>query len=256
MKKVILLLPIAIQLISSCTTSKLPSTTNTLEGTWQLKYITGPRIAFNGLFPENKPTITFDLKESRVSGNNSCNDYSGSLIVKGNQINFKDSKMIATMMACQGKGEQVFMSTLGKINTYSISEDGKILNFIMGDIAMMRFEKITTDTHNSKNATDWKGTYKGITPCADCEGIATEVILNNDQTYIIKTKYIGKDNEKVFKEKGTFTWDKTGTTIIFNDFKGKPNQYKVVENKLIQLDMKGKIITGALAEKYVLIKYN
>ena len=154
MKKVILLLTIAIQLISSCTTSKLPSTTNTLEGTWQLKYITGPRIAFNGLFPENKPTITFDLKESRVSGNNSCNDYSGSLIVKGNQINFKDSKMIATLMACQGQGEQVFMSTLGKINTYSISEDGKILNFIMGDIAMMRFEKITTDTHNSKNDID------------------------------------------------------------------------------------------------------
>jgi hypothetical protein len=28
------------------------------------------------------------------------------------------------------------------------------------------------------------------------------------------------------------------------------------KNKLIQLDMKGKIITGALAEKYVLTKYN
>lgn len=119
-----------------------------------MNYITGPRIAFDGLYPENKPTITFDLKENRVSGNNSCNDYSGNLIVKRSQINFKDSKMIASMMASQGQGEQVFMSTLGKINTYSILEDGKILNFIMGDIAMMRFEKITTYNHNSKNGID------------------------------------------------------------------------------------------------------
>jgi heat shock protein HslJ len=253
MKKIFLLLPILCSIIISCKAQQT-SSSKTLEGSWQLNYITGPRIAFDGLYPENKPTITFDLKENRVSGNNSCNDYSGSLIVKGNQINFKDSKMIATMMACQGQGEQVFMSTLGKIQTYTISEDGKTLNFFMGDVAMMRFNKIIIDTHNSKNALDWQGTYKGITPCADCEGIATEVILNNDLTYIIKTKYLGKNNEKVFEEKGTFTWDKTGTTIIFNDFKGKPNQYKVGENKLIQLDMKGKIITGALAEKYVLTK--
>jgi heat shock protein HslJ len=141
MKKVILLL--VILLISSCTTSKLPSTTNTLEGTWQLNYITGSRIAFDGLFPENKPTITFDLKENRVSGNNSCNTFSGNLIIKENQINFKDAKMISTMMACAGQAEQVFMSTLGKIETYTISDDGKTLNFLMGDVIMMRFKKIT-----------------------------------------------------------------------------------------------------------------
>ncbi|MGL2964467.1 copper resistance protein NlpE N-terminal domain-containing protein [Flavobacterium sp. RSB2_4_14] len=254
MKKVVLLLPIAFVLITSCKSSQSTATTNTLEGTWQLNYITGPRIAFGGLYPEKKPTITFDLKENRVSGDNSCNNYSGNLIVKGNQINFKDSKMIATMMACPGQGEQVFMSTLNKIETYSISEDGKTLNFIMGDIAMMRFEKVLTDTHNSQNSLDWQGTYKGTTPCADCEGIATEITLNTDLTFSLKTKYLGKGDGKVFEEKGTFVWDKSGSTITLTDLKGKPNQYKVGENRLIQLDMNGKIITGALAEKYVLTK--
>lgn len=112
-----------------------------LNGSWQLNYISGPRIAFDGLYPDKKPTINFDVKESRVSGNNSCNSYSGMLKVDGNKISFKDSKMAATMMACSGQGEQVFMSTLEKIDSYSVSEDGKTLNFIMGDIAMMRFEK-------------------------------------------------------------------------------------------------------------------
>ena len=36
--------------------------------------------------------------------------------------------------------------------------------------------------------------------------------------------------------------------------KGKPTQYKVGDNQLIQLDMDGKPITISLAEKYVLIK--
>lgn len=142
MKKIILVLTISYLAFVSCDSTKnAMSKSATLAGTWELNYITGPRIAFDGLYPNNKPTITFDLKENRVSGNNSCNSYSGNLLIDGNKINFNDAKMITTMMACEGQGEQVFMSTLVKINTYSISEDGKTLNFIMGDIAMMRFEK-------------------------------------------------------------------------------------------------------------------
>lgn len=153
MKKIFLLLPILCSIIISCK-ARQTNSSSTLEGTWQLNYITGPRIAFNGLYPQNKPTITFDLKGNRVSGNNSCNDYSGSLALKGNQINFKDSKMISTMMACEGQGEQIFMSSLSKIQSYTISEDGKTMNFYMGDVAIMRFNKITIDTRNSKKVID------------------------------------------------------------------------------------------------------
>ena len=49
--------------------------------------------------------------------------------------------MAVTKMFCPGEGENVYMNTLEKIDSYSISEDGKNLNFIMGDIAVMRFEK-------------------------------------------------------------------------------------------------------------------
>ncbi|MWB96148.1 META domain-containing protein [Flavobacterium sp. GA093] len=111
-----------------------------LEGNWELNYITGPRIAFDGLYPNKKPAINFDIKENHVSGNNGCNSFSGKLNVDGNKINFTDQAMAMTKMACMdGQGEQVFMSTLQKITTYAISDDGKTLTFISDDIAMMRF---------------------------------------------------------------------------------------------------------------------
>jgi len=112
-------------------------------------------------------------------------------------------------------------------------------------------DAIAIDMHNSQNALDWSGTYKGVTPCADCEGIETELILNKDLTFVLKTKYLGKEKEKVFEEKGNFTWNESGSFI---SLKGIPYQYKVGENTLTQLDLEGKAITGLLADKYMLKK--
>ncbi|EIA07879.1 copper resistance protein NlpE [Flavobacterium frigoris] len=114
-------------------------------------------------------------------------------------------------------------------------------------------DTITTDMHNSQNALDWPGTYKGMTPCADCEGIETELILNKDLTFVLKTKYLGKEKENVFEEKGDFTWNASGSII---SLKGISYQYKVGENTLTQLDLDGKASTGLLADMYILKKYN
>lgn len=126
----------------SCKCQQTVSTGN-LEGSWQLNYISGPRIAFNGLYPNKIPTINFDLKESRVSGNNSCNSFNGKLITTGNKIDFTQPLAVTKMMCMngEGEGEKVFMNTLQKITSYSITDNGKTLNFISGDIAMMRFTK-------------------------------------------------------------------------------------------------------------------
>lgn len=142
MKNLILVLAVSCLALMSCKSSQSSmKTTASLDGTWQLNYITGPRIAFDGLYPDKKPTISFDLKENKVSGNNSCNQYFGTLKIDGNKINFKDAKMGMTMMACPGNGENVYMKTLEKIETYTLSKDGKTLNFMMGEVEMMRFEK-------------------------------------------------------------------------------------------------------------------
>ena len=63
----------------------------------------------------------------------------------------------------------------------------------------------TDNTHTSANSVDWQGIYKGVLPCADCQGIATALTLNNDNTYVLTTKYLGKDSVG-HQEKGNFSW--------------------------------------------------
>lgn len=128
---------------TSCTTMK-PGTIGSsklsqLSGSWELNYISGPRIAFNGLYPGKKPTINFDITQKKVSGNSSCNSFSGDLVADDTTINFT-GPMISTKMACPGEGEATFFEMLKKVNTYSISAD-TTLSFMMGDIAVMRFSK-------------------------------------------------------------------------------------------------------------------
>lgn len=111
---------------------------STLNGTWELNYITGPRITFAGLYPDKKPTITFNLKDHKASGNSSCNNYNMAFTLDGNQIHFDDP--VSTRMACQGAGEPTYFKTLKTVDHYSVT-DGNTLNLIMGDIAVMRFER-------------------------------------------------------------------------------------------------------------------
>lgn len=109
------------------------------------------------------------------------------------------------------------------------------------------------DVHNAKNSLDIIGTYKGILPCADCEGIETMITLNSDETYDMKTKYLGK-GKKVFDELGDYTWKEDGNTLVLEGIDSEPVQYFISENKLIRLDENGNKIEGNLAKNYELVK--
>jgi len=116
-------------------------------------------------------------------------------------------------------------------------------------------KKSTTNdlAHSPKNSLDYVGTYKGVLPCADCHGLETELTINENATFCLKTKYQGK-GDKIFMQKGNFTWNKKGTIIILKGVTGSPNQYLVGKNTLTQLDMDGEKITGSSAEEYILAK--
>ena len=108
---------------------------------------------------------------------------------------------------------------------------------------------------NSRTSIDWAGSYSGVVPCADCEGIATTVVLHPDMSYSMRMQYLGK-SETIYNQEGTFTWNPEGSTITLQGIKEGPQYYKVGENQLIQLDMQGQAITGANAGLYVLAKTN
>lgn len=106
---------------------------------------------------------------------------------------------------------------------------------------------------NSPTSLNWQGSYSGILPCADCEGIATTVVLHPDMSYSMRTQYLGKD-ETLFNQEGTFTWNMEGNTITLQGMKDGPQYYKLGENQLTHLDMQGQPITGDNASLYVLTK--
>jgi uncharacterized lipoprotein NlpE involved in copper resistance len=57
------------------------------------------------------------------------------------------------------------------------------------------------DMHDSRNALDWPGVYKGVLPCADCEGIETRLSLQRDGDFERTTRYLGKA-DRVFTARG------------------------------------------------------
>lgn len=137
----------ALLVFSACKSASVNNAKNTnmsssgisrLEGTWQLEYISGPRIAFPGLYPDKRPFITFNTADTSFSGNTSCNSFRGGIEADDQKILFGDG-MVMTRMMCPGEGEPVFINTLKKVNRYAVNENS--LTLMMDDIAMMRFSK-------------------------------------------------------------------------------------------------------------------
>jgi uncharacterized lipoprotein NlpE involved in copper resistance len=101
---------------------------------------------------------------------------------------------------------------------------------------------------------EWQGTYVGTIPCADCEGIETELTLNDDQTYTMREIFRGKDDKAVTTD-GKFVWDVNGTTITLNSPKGNTSAQFVISNDaLVMLDKNGQAIKGENAQMYHLDK--
>ena len=107
------------------------------------------------------------------------------------------------------------------------------------------------DMHTAETSLDYRGTYEGTLPAADCPGIRTTLTLNPDGTYGLHMKYIDRAAE--FDETGIFTVKENLLTLTRLD-DGSEEYYKVEENRLRMLDAEKQPVTGALAENYVLQK--
>jgi uncharacterized lipoprotein NlpE involved in copper resistance len=120
------------------------------------------------------------------------------------------------------------------------------------EMAWYKSEGVTpADFHNSKISLSWEGIYTGTIPSANDSGINVLIVLNRDETFMLRHSYVG-DPEKMF-DKGTFKWDKYGEMITL-DIKDWPPHYKPVQDKLYVLSADGKYITGDLEENYALKK--
>jgi uncharacterized lipoprotein NlpE involved in copper resistance len=106
----------------------------------------------------------------------------------------------------------------------------------------------------TENTLDWQGEYKGVFPCADCEGIEVELQLNSDKTYELSQEYLGKGNNNETEVKGTFVFDNAEPTVIVLDKHAENRKFFVGENFVEALDTEGKKIESKL--NYKLVKKN
>lgn len=114
-------------------------------------------------------------------------------------------------------------------------------------------QTVPDPAHNSQLSLDWWGVYTGVLPCADCEGIDTKLILFDDGTYQKNSRYLGKEDELLIQNEGSFKWTEDGSTIKL-DIENVPVSYQVGEIRLTRLDENGEVITGEIASRYMLYK--
>ena len=108
----------------------------------------------------------------------------------------------------------------------------------------------TIDIHDAENSLDYAGVYKGVFPAADCPGIETTLTINADKTFTQHSSYI--DRNTSFDEKGTYTIQ--GNILTLKSDKGEISYYKVEENKIRKLNADKEVVTGELADYYILSK--
>jgi len=97
--------------------------------------------------------------------------------------------------------------------------------------------------------------YVGTLPCGDCEGIDVSLQLNDDSSYTMNSVYKGSrvdSNNNSFKDTGIWTMHGTDTLILLQ--KRRSIKYIRTDSTLTQLDGDGNIITGPLADMFILHK--
>lgn len=141
----------------------------------------------------------------------------------------------------------VLFSCLAAISLSACNQTSKNSQHTVADSAVNETAAVDT-VHTSQNSLDWAGTYEATIPCADCEGIKTNITLKNDNTFAIVSEYINK-NTKV-EDNGKVMWHDNGSVVHLTG-KETNMKLKVGENRLIGLDQEGHEIEGPNAHLYV-----
>lgn len=86
--------------------------------------------------------------------------------------------------------------------------------------------------------------WRGVLPCADCEGIETSLFLEKDGTWVMNERYQG-----VREEPSSFASYGTGATadkLVLTDSNGEKSYYRAKGNALEMLDREGNPVASQL----------
>lgn len=86
--------------------------------------------------------------------------------------------------------------------------------------------------------TPMQQSWRGILPCADCEGIETSLFLEKDGTWVMNERYQGvREEPSSFASYGT--WARTADKLVLTDSQGEKSYYRAKGDALEMLDREG-----------------
>lgn len=101
-------------------------------------------------------------------------------------------------------------------------------------------QKSKTNTNYSKHPPagmhdfDWQGIYRGITSCANCDGLDTELVLKKGNKYTLTIQAINVENEP-FVSEGTFKWQGDIIHLQGQGLERTASRYKISDTEAKQL---------------------
>ncbi|ALZ97821.1 MULTISPECIES: envelope stress response activation lipoprotein NlpE [Leclercia] len=84
--------------------------------------------------------------------------------------------------------------------------------------------------------------WRGVLPCADCEGIETSLFLEKDGTWVMNQHYQGAKAPSTFASYGT--WARTADKLVLTDTAGEKRYFRAKGEGLEMLDMQGNPIVS------------
>lgn len=86
--------------------------------------------------------------------------------------------------------------------------------------------------------------FRGLLPCADCEGIDTSLFLEKDGTWVMNQRYQGAPQPAQFASWGK--WARTADKLVLTDTNGEKRYFRVKGDNLEMLDLEGNPIESPL----------
>lgn len=117
----------------------MESKNSALNGRWELRSVTGTKLSFEALYPDQKPSIAFNLPVMEVMGSTGCNSFTAAIAIDSNHIEFIN--LIATEKACNGIGEPTFINALKTVSTFTL-QDSTTLSLMKSDTALLSFVRL------------------------------------------------------------------------------------------------------------------
>lgn len=100
-----------------------------------------------------------------------------------------------------------------------------------------RAEMQTLQPTHSEELKPMQQSWRGVLPCADCEGIETTLFLEKDGSWVMNQRYQGAKEPSSFASYGK--WARTAEKLVLTDAEGEKTYFRAKGEGMEMLDREG-----------------